>query len=212
MAQMETDSGGGHGKHKGGVRSKKMSTRVDLTPMVDLAFLLISFFMLTTTMNKPKAMELNMPKKTEIEDEKQDVGECQVMNVLLDTLDQVWYYDGLQVAGLKKTTFAGDDGIRKAILKRVKRVPQECPHGKKWVDSNNDKVKQPEEIVMGPRDAIVLIKMLKGARYKNMIDILDEMAITGCRIYAIQDPDPIEIEAVENGGVVKEFTKEVVTQ
>jgi hypothetical protein len=207
MAQMETGGGGG-GKHKGGVRSKKMSTRVDLTPMVDLAFLLISFFMLTTTLNKPKAMELNMPKKTEIEEDKQDVGECQVLNVLLDTLDQVWYYEGLKVAGLQKTSFAGDGGIRKEILKKLKAVPADCPPGKRWVDANKDKVKQPEEIAMGPRDAIVLIKMLKGARYKNMVDILDEMDITSCKVYAIQDPDPIEIEAVENGGTVKTFGKE----
>ncbi|HLP20588.1 MAG TPA: biopolymer transporter ExbD [Chitinophagales bacterium] len=189
-----------------------MSTRVDLTPMVDLAFLLISFFMLTTTLNKPKAMELNMPKKTNIEEEKQDVGECQVMNVLLDTLDQVWYYDGLKVAGLQKTTFAGDGGIRKEILRKLKAVPTECPPGKKWVDANKNKVKDEGEVVMGPRDAIVLIKMLKGARYKNMVDILDEMDITGCKVYAIQDPDPIEIEAVQNGGVVKEFARETVTQ
>jgi biopolymer transport protein ExbD len=212
MAELDTSKGGGHGKHEGGVRSKKMSTRVDLTPMVDLAFLLITFFMLTTTLNKPKAMELNMPKKTNIEEEKQDVGECQVLNVLLDTLDQVWFYSGLQVAGLQKTTFAGDGGIRKEIMKKLEAVPKECPLGKKWNDLNNDKVKQPNEITMGPRDAIVLIKMLKGARYKNMVDILDEMDITGTKIYAIQDPDPIEIEAVENGGVVKEFAKEIVTK
>lgn len=191
MAQMETDGGGGNGKHKGGVRSKKMSTRVDLTPMVDLAFLLISFFMLTTTMNKPKAMELNMPKKV-TEEVKTEVGECQVMNILLDTLDQVWYYEGLQVAGLQKTTFSGDDGIRKEILKMIKKVPNECP-----LTSKGNK-----------RDAIVLIKMMQGARYKNMVDILDEMDITDCKIYAIQEPDPIEIEAVENGGTVKEFAKE----
>ncbi len=210
MAQMEAPAGGG--KHKGGVRSKKMSTRVDLTPMVDLAFLLISFFMLTTTLNKPKAMELNMPKKTNIEDEKQDVGECQVMNILLDTLDQVWYYEGLKVAGLQKTTFSGDAGIRKEILRKMKIVPNECPPGKKWNDANKNGTKDEGEVTMGPRDAIILIKMLKGARYKNMVDILDEMDITDCKIYAIQDPDPIEIEAVGNGGVVKEFAKEVVSQ
>ena len=208
MAQMDTASEGGHGKHKGGVRSKKMSTRVDLTPMVDLAFLLISFFMLTTTLNKPKAMELNMPKKTNIEEEKQDVGECQVLNILLDTLDQVWYYDGLKVAGLQKTTFAGDGGIRKVIMKKIKAVPDECPMGRKWTDLNKDGQKQENEYAAAKRDAIVLIKMMKSARYKNMVDILDEMDITGCKVYAIQDPDPIEIEAVENGGTVKTFDKE----
>ena len=62
MAEIDT-SGGGGGKHGGKVRAKKLSTKVDLTPMVDLAFLLITFFMLTTSLNKPKAMDLNMPKK-----------------------------------------------------------------------------------------------------------------------------------------------------
>jgi hypothetical protein len=192
MADIDTSSGGGHGKHEGGPRSKKMSTRVDLTPMVDLAFLLISFFMLTTTLSKPKAMELNMPKKAENPEDNQDVGECQVLHVLLDTLDQVWYYEGLKVAGLQKTSFAGEDGIRKVIMRKVAEVPKTCPLSKKGK----------------PRDAIVLIKLLSGARYKNMVDILDEMDITGCKIYAIQDPDPIEIEAIENGGVVKSFAKE----
>lgn len=192
MADIDTSQGGGHGKHEGGPRSKKMSTRVDLTPMVDLAFLLISFFMLTTTLNKPKAMELNMPKKVDNVEDQQDVGECQVLHIILDTLDQVWYYEGLQVAGLQKTTFAGDDGIRKVIMKKVQRVPNECPPNRKGEK----------------RNAIVLIKMLKGARYKNMVDILDEMDITDCKIYAIQDADPIEIEAIENGGVVKTYAKE----
>src|ERR1700740_323934 len=112
MADIDTSGGGGHGKHKGGIRSKKMSTRVDLTPMVDLAFLLITFFMLTTTLNKPKAMELNMPKKVENKEEQEDVPDCAVMHVLLDTMDRIWYYEGLTVAGLKQTDYS-PDGIRK---------------------------------------------------------------------------------------------------
>jgi hypothetical protein len=198
MAEIDTGGGGGGGKHEGGPRSKKMSTRVDLTPMVDLAFLLISFFMLTTTLNKPKAMELNMPKKPTTVEEKQDVSECQVMHILLDTLDQVWYYEGLQVAGLKKTTFAGEDGIRKAILKKHTAVKNPDPQ-----KGGCGKTKKGTQ-----RETIVLIKMLSGARYKNMVDILDEMDITETKIYAIQDADPIEIEAVENGGTVKEFATE----
>jgi hypothetical protein len=192
MADIDTSGGGGSGKHKGGVRSKKMSTRVDLTPMVDLAFLLITFFMLTTTLNKPKAMQLNMPKKTEKEEE-QDVADCQVLNVLLDTLDHIWYYNGLQVAGLKQTSY-GEDGVRKIIMDKMKAVPADgscLTHQGK------------------PRQAIVLIKMLKGSRYKNMVDILDEMDITGCKIYAIQEPDPIEIEAIANGGNAKPIEEHV---
>ena len=188
--------------------SKGGAPALDMTPMVDLGFLLISFFMLTTTMNKPRAMQLDMPKKTNIEDEKQDVGDCQVMTVLLDTLDRVWYYDGLIVAGLQKTTFAGDGGIRKEIIKTLKRVPDGCPLVRKWTDANGDKLKTENEYAMGKRDAIVIIKMLNGARYKNMVDILDEMDITGCKIYAIQDPNPIEVEAIGNGGVVKDFARE----
>lgn len=62
-----------------------------------------------------------------------------------------------------------------------------------------------------PREAVILIKMLKGARYKNMVDILDEMDITGAKIYAIQDPDPLEVEAVANGGNAR-AVEEHVTQ
>ncbi|MDW8272962.1 MAG: biopolymer transporter ExbD [Chitinophagales bacterium] len=196
MAQMDTADSG---KSKDGkIRSKKMSTRVDLTPMVDLAFLLISFFMLTTTLNKPQAMELNMPKKVDKPEEQTDVADCQVLNILLDTLDKIWYYEGLSVAGLQQTTFAGEEGIRKVILNKQKELSKTttCVY-----PAGNKRAGQ-------PRDFIVLIKMLKGARYNNMVSILDEMDITNTKIYAIQDPDPIEIEAIENGGVVKTFAKE----
>lgn len=192
MADIETGGGGGsHGHGKGKVRAKKQSTKVDLTPLVDLAFLLITFFMLTTTLNKPSAMELNMPKKTEDTTDQPEVRECQVLNLLVDTLDQVWYYEGLQVAGLQKTGF-GESGIRKQILRNKKRVEKEC---------GTDKTGK-------QRPLICLIKLLPGARYKNMVDILDEMDINAVPVYAIQEYSPIEKEAVDNGGNVKDFAKE----
>jgi biopolymer transport protein ExbD len=182
MADFDTSGGGGGGKHGGKVRAKKMSTRVDLTPLVDLAFLLISFFMLTTTLNKPKAMDLNMPKNDEPQ-KKTEVKESQVLNLLLGGGDSIMYYepqDG-KITDLKLTGY-GADGIRDVILRKQKRVAKE--HG-------------------DAEKTIVLIKMAERAKYKNMVDILDEMDITKTKIYAIQDIFPIEQETIDNGGKVK---------
>ncbi len=177
MADIQTPEKGSHSKHgKGKVRSKKMSTRVDFTPMVDLAFLLISFFMLTTTLNKPVAMELNMPKKDE--NVKTDVKESMVLNLILDENDQIWYYDGRVVYDMQKTNFS-PEGIREVIYKKQKQV------GKDFGD---------------PEKTIVIIKLTDKANYKNMVDILDEMDITSTKIYAIQDVAELELEAIANGG------------
>lgn len=181
----EIDTSGGGGKHDGKVRSKKQSTKVDLTPMVDLAFLLITFFMLTTSLNKPKAMDLSMPKKDK--ELQQDVKESQVLNVLLGKDDQVWYYETSEgkMTDMKNTTFSGTGGIRDVILKKQKRVEKQFGHTKDQYDKT-----------------IVLIKSAEGAKYKNMVDVLDEMDITGTKIYAIQDIIPIEQETIDNGGKV----------
>jgi biopolymer transport protein ExbD len=186
MADIDTSSGGGHGKHKGGVRSKKLSTRVDLTPMVDLAFLLISFFMLTTQLSKSVAMDLNMPKKDPTI-KPEPVKESKVLNLILDKDDKVWHYEGTTVVGLKKTDFS-PKGLRDVILKK-----------QKIVDKKFGKDKD------GDTQTIVLIKTTKEANYKNLVDVLDEMDITKTKIYSIQDLAPIEQEAIDNGGTVKTF-------
>src|ERR1700761_8610290 len=93
MAELNT--GGGGGGHKGGkVRSKKSSTRVDLTAMVDLAFLLITFFILTTTLQKPKAMDLTMPDKDDNHNQL-PVPETRTMTVLLGKDNKLEWYMGL---------------------------------------------------------------------------------------------------------------------
>jgi len=187
MSDIQTPEKGSHSKHgKGKVRSKKLSTRVDLTPMVDLAFLLISFFMLTTTLNKPQAMELNMPKKDE--EVKQDVKASQVLTLLLDKNDKIWYYNGQEV--YMETTDYSPEGIRQVIYDKQKDV------GKQFGD---------------PEKTIIIIKMTENANYKNMVDILDEMDITNVKTYAIQDIADLEIEAIANGGKLTP-TEEVVTQ
>ena len=90
----EIESGGGGGGHKGKKKGKKMSTRVDFTPMVDLGFLLITFFMLTTSMNKPQTMEINMPVKDKnlTEDQQTKVKASQTLTVLLTKENKVVYY------------------------------------------------------------------------------------------------------------------------
>ena len=182
MADLDTSSGGGHGKHKGGVRSKKMSTRVDLTPMVDLAFLLISFFMLTTQLSKSVAMDLAMPKKSDDVVKPAPVAGSKVLNLIADKDDVLWYYPDVIVGGLKKVDYT-PKGLREVILKRQAEVKA------KW---GLDEV--------GDSKMVVLIKLTDDANYKNMVYILDEMDITKTKIYAIQDINDLEVEAIKNGG------------
>src|SRR5215469_8217817 len=92
MAELDTSSGEGKG---GKVRTKKKSTRVDLTAMVDLAFLLITFFILTTTLQKPKAMDLTMPDKDEKNNNQLPVPATRTMTVLLGSNNKIEWFIGV---------------------------------------------------------------------------------------------------------------------
>src|ERR1044071_7142519 len=111
MAEMDTSSGSHHKKGPGVKKGKKLSTRIDLTPMVDLGFLLITFFMYTTTMSKPKTMEINMPNTEKIDPKDQTkIKESTAMTILLSKNHRVYYYEGLandptKPPDLKVTTF-----------------------------------------------------------------------------------------------------------
>lgn len=180
MAELNTAEGGSKKKHGGKTRSKKMSTKVDLTPMVDLAFLLITFFMLTTTLNKPNAMELNMPKKADKPDEVIKINEELLLNIILDKDNTVWWYEGMTASDLKKTVFANEKGIRDIIYWKQEKLRKSY----------------------GSKDTMIcLIKATDEAVHGNLVDVLDEMDITGVRRYAMQDIQAPEIEAIKNGGV-----------
>ncbi len=173
-------SNGGGGRHESKLKAKKLSTRVDFTPMVDLAFLLISFFMLTTTLNDPVAMQLAMPKPID-DDQKEkgeDVKESQVLTIILDK-DAVWYYEGLPEAITSENlhkTHLGPSGLRQVILDKQKRVYARF--------KEEDKT-------------ICLIKMTSEAYYNDMVGALDEMDITKTKIFAIQEMSEGEELAVE---------------
>lgn len=190
MAEMDTSSSGGKGKKHGGTKSKKHSTRVDMTPMVDLGFLLITFFMLTTTMSKPKTMDLIMPKDTKNEEEQNKVKESTALTILLGGKDRVYYYEGLaqdpNAAAnpdfFKATTFAAKGGIRDEIIKKKEEVAK----------LRNAKGE--------PEDVVVIIKASDESTYKDFVGILDEMAINRISRYAtvdITDQDKTWIKQTE---------------
>ena len=171
MAEMQTSESGGKKKHSK-VRSKKASTRIDLTPMVDLGFLLITFFMLATTFNKPNVMELVTPDKKDKPMEKEpEIKEDKVLTLLLGTNDRIYYFRGQSEAKLDSTDYSAE-GVRAKILEHRNYVAATFP---------NDKSLKPGD---DPRNlAVVLIKPTEKSKYKNLVDCLDEMHITGVTRY-----------------------------
>lgn len=158
MAQIENASRSRSAKGK---RFRKQIF-VDLTPMVDLAFLLITFFMLTTSMMESKSMDLLMPKKGPVTT---DVPEGKTITFIAAENNQLFYYNGKDYEKLNQTDYSAG-GLRSVIYENIKRVRSEY----------------------GPDQMpICIIKIDTTANYQNMIDILDEMAITEIDTYAIQD-------------------------
>ncbi len=171
MAEMNT--GSSDRGHKKGTRSKKLSTRVDMTPMVDLGFLLITFFMLTTTMSQPKVMKLLMPANPKDNERPNVIAESKSLTILLGANNSVSYYEGmgndpLHPPVVKHTTFANNNGIRDIIINKRDQVIK----------------------VHGRDDLTVLIKADKSANYKNVVDIMDEMLINHVERYAMVDITP----------------------
>jgi len=161
--------GGGGGKKKGGkVRSKKGSTRIDMTPMVDLAFLLLTFFVMTTTLNKPQTMEITMPEKPKPGDEMPEINEKNVLTLLLGEDDKIYWYVGITDPTVEVSNFSAT-GIRKILLAKKAELPK----------------------------LVVLIKATDEAKYKNMVDIMDEMNISSMQRFALVDITPTDVELVK---------------
>lgn len=172
MAELDTSGGGG--KKGGKVRSKKMSTRVDLTAMVDLAFLLITFFMLTTTLAKPQAMDLAMPDKDAEQQEQLTIADSRTMNVVLGSGNKILWYMGTPDKPLTppEVESYGRNGIRKVLVEKNKEVLARTGDPKKGL--------------------IVLVKGSDKSVYRNLVDMLDELNITNMQqrsIVEITDPD-----------------------
>ena len=165
MAEVQVKDNSGKG---GKVRSKKQAPHVDLTPMVDLAFLLITFFMLVTTFNKPNVMDLGLPAKPKDPTQKPPPTEIDLSNSisLIIGKDNRIFYHQLDQAGLNEQTLQETSFDREGITKVIEQAKAKAKDQTKFT---------------------VIIKPTDDAVYKNFVDILDEMAITKNEIYGITD-------------------------
>jgi biopolymer transport protein ExbD len=173
VMQMDTATEGSHKKAPGVKKAKKLSTRVDMTPMVDLGFLLITFFIFTTTMSTPTTMDLYMPKDTEKDEDLNKAKASGALTILLAKNDNVYYYEGQLEVDAAKNNFKSTNfkGIRDIIINKKKNTP--------------------------PDDLVIVIKPNEEASYKNTVDILDEMMINAIKRFALVDILPIENELIK---------------
>lgn len=167
MAEMNTGESGGRQRGGGVKKSKKKSTRVDMTPMVDLGFLLITFFVLVTTFNKPSAMDLNLPAKDKEEQEDTpEIKASKVVQFVLGADNKLYHFRGIDNIEVDSIDFSASRNVRSVIEAREKEVIAQ------W----------------GSRDSILLfIKPMHASKYRNMVDILDEVNIAQIQRFALVD-------------------------
>jgi biopolymer transport protein ExbD len=209
MAEIIQDEGG---KKKGSKhKPKKHSTHIDMTPMVDLACLLLTFFMLTTAFSKPKVMEIVLPEPPKPHEVPPQIPEKRTINILLDANDKVYWYNGVikkdQPMPVLNPSDFSKDGVRKMLLsrnkelfKKIEAFNKELLIGK--ITLHRDTITS-QILAMKRKDEtgpIVLIKAADKVKYGNIVDILDEMAICNVVHFAIVDISPEEKGMLESAG------------
>jgi biopolymer transport protein ExbD len=203
MAEVNTNAPAG-GKHQK-KRAKKSSTRIDMTPMVDLAFLLLTFFVLTSTFAKPKTMEINYP--AEPKDKDMNIKVNNALTFMLSGDNQIFYYygefypegnvKGMPPTQITKSNFSAD-GLHKLLLDYNKTTIQ-------TIEDLTEKLKKKEIVdttykrlavaAKGDKKALtVLVKADDKAVYKNVIDLIDELNICNIGKYAVVDMGAKELE------------------
>jgi biopolymer transport protein ExbD len=182
MAQIENAANVRKGKSFS--YNKKQIIRIDMTPMVDLGFLLITFFVFTTTMSTPKATDLFMPsdKPVIIPTE---LPNSLALNLILDDNNKVYYYNGnFNDAASENKIYETNYSIYEGIGKLIRQKQKEIDDSEKFTD--------------GRRGLMLLIKPTSKSDYKNVIDALDEVVINDVRKYAIVEPTNEEISYIRS--------------
>jgi biopolymer transport protein ExbD len=155
-----------NGNKKGRAFFSKRSTRVDLTPMVDLGFILVTFFVFTSALTENKAMEILYPKDSDITNDL--LCESCVLTVLPAKDNKVWYYEGKETSTAYKQTSYQE--LRSLIVEKKKRVLQH----------------------RGTDQFVLIIRPLPNAQYRNLVDIIDECTISQVARYYIDEPSTKE--------------------
>lgn len=196
MAEIAEGGDGGHKKGPGVKKAKKLSTRVDMTPMVDLGFLLITFFIFTATMSSPTKMDLNMPKETDQKDETK-IKQSGALTILIGKDDDdvtkgahVFYYEGELNQENASSVFKASNmkDIRKEIIDKKAEVIKNHVHDDKCEELKtkaHDRKDPNWEKADLDRDFVVVIKASEDASYKSVVDLLDEMTINNVKRFAM---------------------------
>ena len=203
-------------------KQKKMDTRVNFTPMVDMMMLLITFFMLCTTLAKPQAMQLTMPSNDDTknlnEEDKQVTKASHTITLYLGSNDKVWYIAGLpnydDPSCVKETTY-GKDGIEKVLnehtteeginpVAKIKMAKKELDAKKNEYNSKMTDEQYQEALKKLKKGELpdgekvptmtVIIRPLDTATYENMVAALDEMLISNIDKYVIDNVDKMSDE------------------
>ncbi len=199
-------------KAGGKKKAKKHAPHIDMTPMVDLMCLLITFFMLTTAFSKPKVMEINLPEKIKdpAHQEAPRIQASRTLNIILGPDNKIYWYPGAvkpedynNLPPVSEVDFS-PTGIRQLLLERNRSLAKKIADynelvvtGKLAISADSAlggirKLKADDDT--GP---IVLIKAYKLANYGNFVDILDEMNICGIARYTFVDIAWFEENMVE---------------
>jgi len=171
MASVDPGAGeSGHKKGPGVKKAKRMSTRIDMTPLVDLGFLLITFFIFTTTMSTPSTMDLFMPKDTNKDEELNKAKQSGALTIMMGKDNHLYYYEGKLADDASNFQSTNFKEIRDVIIKKKRSTP--------------------------PEDLVIVLKPNEEATYKNTVDMLDEMTINQVKRFALVDISEVENQLV----------------
>lgn len=150
---------------------KKATPRVDMTPMVDLMFLLVTFFILTTSISTPQAMDIAKPDKDEkLPENRQKLKASKSMTILLGKGDKVAWY-------------MGEAGTSAPTIESFSQVEKSIAENRKIADNNGV-----------PGDFVVLVKPTSGSTFKNFVDMMDELEILKIKVRSIDDDNILDNE------------------